>query len=248
MATHFLADLHLTDTREPNAQRLARYLAGPALEAEAVYVLGDLFDVWIGDDGSLPTHRETVDRLGELAARGVPIYFMRGNRDFAVGEAFVQASGMRILEDPCVVDLYGIPTLLSHGDYFCTDDAAHQAFRAKYMNPVWRRRMLRLPLLLRRLLAKRARRKSTEGKALKPWRIMDVNPDAVAATMRENGVQRLIHGHTHRPETHVFDLDGARAERHVLPNWRPDQAGVLVVDESELRTVWLHDELASRRA
>lgn len=242
MATHFLADLHLVDTHEPNAQRLARYLAGPARDADALYVLGDLFDVWIGDDGSLPIHRATVDRFGELTATGIPVYFMRGNRDFAVGDTFVQASGMRILEDPCVVDLHGTPTLLSHGDYFCTDDHRHLAFRAKYMDPAWRRRMLRLPLALRRLLAWYARRESTRGKALKPWRIMDVNPDAVTDTMRRTGAPRLIHGHTHRPDTHVFDLDGARAERQVLPDWRPGRAGVLVVEENRCRLRWLDGE------
>ncbi len=245
MATHFLADLHLIDTREPNAQRLARYLAGPARDAEAVYVLGDLFDVWIGDDGSLPIHRATVDLFGELAASGTPVYFMRGNRDFAVGEAFFQASGMQILSDPHVIDLYGAATLLSHGDYFCTGDRAHQAFRAKYMDPTWRKRMLRLPLWLRRLLAKRARRKSAEGKALKPWHIMDVNPETVTRTMRAHGVRHLIHGHTHRPETHVFNLDGAAAKRHVLPDWRPDQAAVLVADKNALRTLWLNGAFSS---
>jgi Uncharacterized protein conserved in bacteria len=135
MATHLLADVHLTGADDPNAARLSAYLDGPAREAEAVYVLGDLFDVWIGDDGSLPEHAAVIDRFAALARTDVPLYFIRGNRDFAVGEAFVAASHMQILDDPIVVDLHGTPTLLSHGDVFCTDDTAHQKISCPLYRP-----------------------------------------------------------------------------------------------------------------
>ncbi|GAB3683086.1 UDP-2,3-diacylglucosamine diphosphatase [Salinisphaera aquimarina] len=230
MSTHLLADVHLRGADDPNAERLKAYLAGPAREAEALYVLGDLFDVWIGDDGSIPIHASILDAFAKLAATGVPLYFMRGNRDFAVGEGFVAASRMLILDDPVVVDLHGTPTLLSHGDMLCTDDTAHQAFRARYTNPRWRARMLRIPLWLRRWLAARARRKSTAGKASKPAHIMDVNGDTVRTTLREYGVTRLIHGHTHRPASHRVDLDGTQGERIVIADWRPEQAEILVAD------------------
>lgn len=229
MATHLIADVHLRETQDGNIARLADYLAGPAREADALYVLGDLFDVWVGDDGSIPAHRATVDAFAALARSGVPIYFMRGNRDFAVGEAFVAESHMQIVDDPLLVDLHGTPTLLSHGDALCTDDTAHQLFRARYTDPRWRARMLRIPLWLRRMLARHARRKSTAGKTRKAAHIMDVNADTVVETMRQHGVRRLIHGHTHRPDTHCLTIDGQSAARHVLADWRSDRAEVMVV-------------------
>lgn len=239
MATHFLADLHLDNAHGLYAGRLQHYLATAARQAEALYVLGDLFEVWIGDDGSLPRHRATIDAFADLAQTGVPIYFMRGNRDFAIGAQFLLSSGMHLLDDPFLLDLYDVPTLLSHGDMFCTDDHAHQAFRAHYLDPGWRDRKLRLPLWLRRLVAIWARRKSRRGKARKPRHIMDVNADTVVATLRGYGAKRLIHGHTHRPDTHACVIDGAPVQRIVLPDWRPDQSGVLVVDETGCRTLWL---------
>ncbi|MES1925090.1 UDP-2,3-diacylglucosamine diphosphatase [Salinisphaera sp. T31B1] len=231
MAVHLLADVHLRDGKDPNAARLIGYLAGRARHAEAVYVLGDLFDVWVGDDGSIAPHAAVLDAFAELASHGVALYFMRGNRDFAVGEAFVSASRLRILDDPCVVDLAGEPTLLSHGDIFCTDDTAHQAFRARYTNPRWRARMMRLPLWLRRRIARRARRRSQAGKQIKASQLMDVNYDAVRQAMQAYGVRRLIHGHTHRPATHEVALPTCTGERIVLADWRPDQAEVLRIDD-----------------
>ncbi|MES1951182.1 UDP-2,3-diacylglucosamine hydrolase [Salinisphaera sp. S4-8] len=235
MAVHLLADVHLTGDDDPNAERLMRYLDGPARAAEAVYVLGDLFDVWVGDDGSLPVHAGVIDRFAALARTGVPLYFMRGNRDFAVGEAFVAASHMQILDDPVVVELCGIPTLLSHGDIFCTDDTAHQAFRARYTDPRWRARMMKIPLWLRRRIARRARKRSMRGKTRKPAAIMDVNAEAVCRAMQTHDVTRLIHGHTHRPDTHHFEIAGHACERIVLPDWRPDRAQVLVADQRTLQ-------------
>lgn len=239
MATHFLADLHLDNAHDSFARRLQAYLAGPARTAEAVYVLGDLFEVWIGDDGGLPRHRDTIDAFAALTQAGVPAYFMRGNRDFAVGDAFTHATGMRILDDPYMLDLYGVPTLLSHGDLLCTDDIAHQAFRTRYTDPQWRAAKLAWPLWLRQLVARWARHKSRRGKERKPQHIMDVNADSVRRTMLEHGARRLIHGHTHRPATHTQSVDGVELCRIVLPDWRPNQIGIVRVDTGGCDTLWL---------
>lgn len=225
-STHFIADLHLDNDSEPAARRLAAYLAGPARSADALYVLGDLFEVWIGDDGSLPGHRATLDAFAALVAHGVPVCFQRGNRDFAVGNAFAARSGMRVLDDPTVVDLYGTLTLLTHGDLLCSDDLAQQRFRARYSNPRWRARMLALPVWVRRLIARHARQRSAASKQHKAAEIIDVNRDTVAALAHEHGVSRVIHGHTHRPADHVEQA----LARHVIADWRPDQAEVLIVN------------------
>lgn len=227
-ATHVIADLHLIDDCEPAARRLAGYLAGPARDAAAVYVLGDLFEVWIGDDGSIGEHAATLDALRELVLSGVPAYFMRGNRDFAVGRDFEFFSGLTVIEDPSRVILHGVPTLLAHGDVFCSDDTAHQAFRAKYTDPGWRHKRLALPLWLRRAVARRARRRSTKRKADMPPAIMDVNTTTVARMAVAYDVARIIHGHTHRPADH----QGGDVDRYVLADWRPDQAEVLCIDEA----------------
>jgi len=239
LATHFLADLHLNDDHEPFARLLQQYLGGAARAAEAVYVLGDLFEVWIGDDGSLPRHRATIDAFAALAATGTPLYFMRGNRDFAVGSAFEHATGMQILDDPHAMNLYGTTTLLSHGDIFCTDDIEHQKFRRNYMDPQWRAQKLRWPLWARQGVAAWARRKSKNGKRRKPRDIMDVNNDTVTKLMAEYGARLLIHGHTHRPTTHSHVIDGQTVRRVVLPDWRPGQTGLLAVTGAGCETLWL---------
>lgn len=208
-------------------QCLLGYLAGPARQAEALYILGDLFDVWIGDDGSMPVHGPVLEALAELTGSGMAVHFMRGNRDFAVGKDFAQRTGLHIMPDPARIMLYGQPTLLAHGDVFCSDDRQHQAFRAKYTDPRWRRHRLALPLWLRRAAARRARHRSRESKQHKPWHIMDANADTVIQMARTWQVTRIIHGHTHRPADHE---DGALT-RHVLADWRPDQAQVLIAED-----------------
>lgn len=227
-ATHFIADLHLLDDHSPAARCLTGYLAGPARAAEALYVLGDLFEVWIGDDGSIPQHAATLDAFAGLVAAGVPVYFIRGNRDFAVGPQFETRSGMYIIDDPTVLNLHGTPTLLAHGDIFCTDDSKHQAFRKKYTNENWRKHRLALPLWLRRAIARWARRRSARSKTQKPLHIMDVNADTVAHIAAEYNVKRIIHGHTHRPADH---LDNGLS-RHVLADWRDSVAEVLLVSDA----------------
>lgn len=222
---HFIADVHLVGDDTPCARRLAGYLAGPARTAAAVYILGDLFDVWVGDDGSMATHTTTLDGLSALAATRVPVYFQRGNRDFAVGRAFFEHTGLRPLADPIVHRIAGRPTLLAHGDVFCSDDTAHQVFRGRYTNPHWRRWMLKVPLPLRRRLAQRARRRSQQAKMTKPDAIMDVNAETVRSMAADADTMRIVHGHTHRPaDHHDHGLD-----RYVLADWQPDRAEVLTI-------------------
>lgn len=232
MATHFLADLHLQPARPAPVAIFHRYLAGPARAAEAVYILGDLFEYWIGDDGSLPEHRDTVAALAALTDCGVPVYFMHGNRDFAVGEAFAAATGVRLLTDPTVLELDGVTTALTHGDRLCTDDIDHQRFRARYTDPQWLEGMLRLPVFVRRAIARYARWRSRRGGQRKSSQIMDVNANTVRAFLREHEAMRLIHGHTHRPADHAL---AGGAERLVLADWHDDRGEVLVCDADGCR-------------
>lgn len=227
MGIHFIADLHLQPSRPQLTTIARRYLQGPAQSAEALYILGDLFEYWIGDDGSMRDYPGIIADLSALTAAGVPVYFMHGNRDFAVNGDFAAATGVRILPDPTVIDLHGVHIALSHGDRLCTDDIAHQRFRARYTDPEWLQRMLRYPVFVRRLLARYARWRSQRGHDGKPEAIMDVNADTVDAFMREHGVSCLIHGHTHRPADH--DLAGG-AQRLVLADWHDDRGEVLVCE------------------
>ncbi len=230
MTQHFIADAHLTGDDDLSAQRMRYYCRGPGRAADAVYLLGDLFDVWIGDDGSLPKHRRTVEAIGALAATGTMVYFMRGNRDFAVGDEFVATSGVTMLDDPCTTIVGGIPTLLTHGDLLCTNDAAQQRFRARYSNPRWRARMLRLPLVVRHLAARSARRHSKRRHRGCYRQELDVSAQSIARLTRETGTKRLIHGHTHRPT----DDRLGNVDRRVLADWRVDYAEYLVVDDASI--------------
>ncbi len=219
MATLFISDLHLDALRPEPLARFRSLLAGPARRAEALYILGDLFEAWIGDDDDRSPHPEVLAALTDLGAAGKPVYVMRGNRDFLMGPRFERETGCRLLPDPTVVDLYGEPTLLLHGDTLCTDDLEYQAFRRQVRDPKWQAGFLALPLGQRAALAAKARegsRLATEGKA---EAIMDVTPAAVFVAMQAHRVRRLIHGHTHRPAIHRLSLDGADAERIVLGDW-----------------------------
>ena len=219
MSLLFLSDLHLDADRPEATRAFYRFLEERASNAEALYVLGDLFEAWVGDDDDSPLAREVVEALAQLTARGTAVFFAHGNRDFLVGEDFSRRSGAVLLEETSVIEIGGERVLLMHGDSLCTDDRDYQEFRAMVRDPKWQAGFLALPLTARRALAAQARdasRISTSGKLME---IMDVNASAVAELMRENGVRRLIHGHTHRPAVHEFNLDGATATRTVLGDW-----------------------------
>ncbi len=215
----FISDLHL-DPERPDITRLFMdFLATEAVTASALYILGDLFEAWIGDDDPTPHHAEVQDALAQLAQRCVPAFFMHGNRDFLVGEEFAARTGMKLLTDPTVISLYGQPTLLMHGDTLCTDDVDYQEFRSMVRNPEWQRQFLSQPLEARQAFAAKARAESKASQSGKAMDIMDANQQAVEAVMREHGVRRLIHGHTHRPGVHTFSLEGETCQRIVLGDW-----------------------------
>jgi UDP-2,3-diacylglucosamine hydrolase len=219
MSTLFISDLHLDESRPEIVDLFERFLAEEARHAQALYILGDLFESWIGDDDDSVLADRVSRALRALSDSGVPIYFMRGNRDFVLGETFARKAGMTILNDPTVIDLDGKPVLLMHGDTLCTDDVDYQKFRKLMHNRWFQRIALALPLSIRRRIAGRLRGQSQKHVVRKAEAIMDVNQGAVEATLRKHGVLLLIHGHTHRPATHRFDLDGQAVERVVLGDW-----------------------------
>ena len=228
MATLFISDLHLDETRPQIVELFEHFLASEARHAGALYILGDLFEAYIGDDDDAPLPARVASALKALSDSGMPVYFIAGNRDFLLGDDYARRAGMTILEDGTVVDLHGTPTLLLHGDTLCTDDAAYLAFRRQVRDPAWQRQFLSQPLAARRAFAQRARNASREHTSQTAMAIMDVNQGAVEATLREARVARMIHGHTHRPAVHDFTLDGAAAQRIVLGDWY-EQGSVLRV-------------------
>ena len=217
--TYFVADLHLTDERPDATGRFFRFLENEVEGADALYILGDLFEAWVGDDHDEHVARDTAHRLKSLANAGTNIYFMHGNRDFMLAQRYAVSSGMHLLSDPTSIELYGVPTLLMHGDTLCTDDTTYQTFRRRVRRPWVLALLRRLPLPLRQRMARQARTSSESAKAGKATEIMDVNSHEVMRVLRENQANRLIHGHTHRPAQHNHEIDGQRYERWVLPDW-----------------------------
>jgi UDP-2,3-diacylglucosamine hydrolase len=218
--TLFISDLHLDDARPRINAIFLEFILGQATRAEALYILGDLFEFWVGDDAiGLPLNQSVVEALATLSRRGTRLYFMHGNRDFLVREGFANATGAALLPDPTEVDLYGRRTLLMHGDTLCTDDIAYQQFRAQVHDPARQAAFLARTIAERHAIVRGVRGQSDAAKAGKSEEIMDVSPRAVEATLRRHGYPTLVHGHTHRPATHVLDVDGHRCERWVLPDW-----------------------------
>ncbi|MBT9567896.1 MAG: UDP-2,3-diacylglucosamine diphosphatase [Thiobacillus sp.] len=217
--TFFVADLHLTDARPEATGRFFRFLEADASGADALYILGDLFEAWVGDDHDEQVAHDTARRLRALVDTGTPVYFMHGNRDFMLAQRYATASGMTLLDDPTPIDLYGVPTLLTHGDTLCTDDTAYQRFRARFRRPWVLGVLRRLPLSLRHRMARQARAGSESAKADKPVEIMDVNAAEVSRVLHAHQAERLIHGHTHRPARHQHEVDGQLCERWVVPDW-----------------------------
>ena len=228
MATLFIADLHLQTEEPAITAGFLRFLHGEARQADALYILGDLFEAWIGDDDPNPLHRQIAAALKALAESGVPCYFLHGNRDFLVGQRFARESAMTLLPEEKLLDLYGRKVLIMHGDTLCTDDAGYLAFRAKVHNPLIQRLFLALPLFIRRRIAARMRADSKAANSSKSMDIMDVNPQAVVDVMERHHVQWLIHGHTHRPAVHELQANGQPAWRVVLGAWHSEGSMVKV--------------------
>jgi UDP-2,3-diacylglucosamine hydrolase len=222
----FVSDVHL-DAEAPEAiEQFLAFLRTEASHAEALYILGDLFEVWVGDDDDAPDKARVCGALAQLTAGGVACFALHGNRDFLLGERFSTRTGVQLLPDPVVADFEGERVLLTHGDALCVDDRSYQELRSTVRAAAWQRRFLSLPLETRMLLADEARAGSRAHTARVIPRIMDVNAEAVAAAFRTGGVRRIIHGHTHRPAIHEMQLAGAPAWRIVLGAWY-EQGSVL---------------------
>ena len=219
----FIADLHLGPQRPRTTARLLEFLKSDVPRHRELVILGDLFEYWIGDDAAASA-QPVLDALAACTARGHRLLLMHGNRDPLLGHGFAAATGGTLLADPIVVDVVGTPTLLSHGDAWCTGDVAYQQFRAMTREPQVQRDFLSRTLDDRIAFARSVRMQSESEKSTKASDIMDVAPEAVLAALRAAGVRRIIHGHTHRPAAHVVDLDGTLAERWVLPDWDLDEA------------------------
>jgi len=217
--TLFVSDLHLDEERPAAVARFARFLGEAVPGADALYILGDLFEYWVGDDGlALPFPAQVAAMLSPVG-RKVPTYFMHGNRDFLVAERFCNETGIRLAPDPTVIDLYGEQALLVHGDTLCTDDTQYQAFRAQVRNPAWQAAALARPLDERVAIARGMRSDSQAAKDAKSAEIMDVTPAAVEEAFEQSGCRLMIHGHTHRPGRHVHRVRGEECVRWVLADW-----------------------------
>lgn len=243
MATLFISDLHLDPARPDITRLFGEFLDGEARDAAALYILGDLFEAWVGDDDPSETGAFVAERLRALADRGVPIHFQRGNRDFLLGRDYAARAGITILPDPAVILLDGQPVLLGHGDLLCTDDTAYQQFRAQTRAPAWQAAFLSQPLPARLAFAAQARQASMARQGeLQQAGTMETLTDVAAATVEDTfaryGVDTMIHGHTHRPAIHALSVGGRERRRVVLGDWY-EQGSVLRVADGrfDLRTL-----------
>lgn len=230
--TYFISDLHLSAQRSDITACFLRFMENEAGKAEALYILGDLFEVWIGDDDRSTFSELVADAILTVSTQ-MPVYFIHGNRDFAIGDKFAKRSGMKLLAEQCVIDLYGRRTLISHGDELCTRDIEYMKFRKKARGWWWPKLMLALPLSWRRKIADNGRKISQNNHKGLSAEIMDVTPSEVDRVMQAYDVNYFIHGHTHRPNIHIFELGGVSRQRIVLGDWY-DQGSILVATPEEL--------------
>ncbi len=235
--TLFVSDLHLDQKRPHIIAAFCQFLENLS-NVDALYILGDLFEYWIGDDDPAIGLEPVITALQNLSNSNIPVYFIHGNRDFLVGKKFAQLTHCKILDEENVIDLYGTPTLLMHGDTLCTDDVAYQNYRAKIRNRWVQKTLLMLSQKQRLKLAEKLRNKSVSATQEKSEDIMDVNQQTVEHAMRKHSVNHLIHGHTHRPAVHEFDIDNQTHKRIVLGDWY-DQGSVLVCTPNamQLKTI-----------
>lgn len=234
MSTLFVSDVHLNNSRENIVRAFLGFLDQKARHADALFILGDLFDEWLGDDDEKPPHREVSEALAALTATGLPVSVVHGNHDFLLGKKFAKRSGCKLLGDHTIIDVYGTSTLIMHGDTLCTRDVNYQTFRKMTRNPIMQKMFLSMSLDKRAEKAANVRSESSKDIALKADEIMDVTPEAVDDIMRKHRVRHLIHGHTHRPAVHNFTLNEQEATRIVLGDWY-EQDSVLIWDEAGYR-------------
>ena len=217
--TYFIADLHLDAKRPEISKIFSEFLSTQVIEADALYILGDLFEYWVGDDQPTSEFQACIDGLRKLKAHNIPVYFIHGNRDFLIGKAFAEQTGIIQLPDSKVIDLYDTPALIMHGDTLCTDDADYQQLRSMLRDKSWQQDFIKTPINERIRKAQQLREQSKQATAEKDDHITDVNTDEVIKVMQQNNVNLLIHGHTHRPATHNIKINNLAARRIVLGDW-----------------------------
>ncbi|NOX42327.1 MAG: UDP-2,3-diacylglucosamine diphosphatase [Gammaproteobacteria bacterium] len=238
MPTLFISDLHLCKDRPQINELFLNFLTTDTKEIHALYILGDLFEVWIGDDVVTAEDKIILAALKSVTQSGIPVYVMHGNRDFFLAEQFCEQTGSQIIADPSIIDLYGTPTLIMHGDTLCTDDTSYQQFRSMVRSEIWQTQFLAMTPEQRQKIATKYRNESKIQTKLKEAKIIDANQQTIETVMQENNVLHLIHGHTHRPGTHHFQLNNNSAQRVVLGDWY-EHGSVLIVDKSgyDLKTL-----------
>ncbi|MDN4503734.1 UDP-2,3-diacylglucosamine diphosphatase [Alteromonadaceae bacterium BrNp21-10] len=239
--TLFIADLHLSESRPDITAAFVHFVETQAIHADALYVLGDLFEVWVGDDEDAPLHRQVMQCFKHLTDSKVPVFFIHGNRDFLIGKRFSQRTGVQILPEHSLIDLYGKTALIMHGDTLCTADIDYQKFRRQSRSWWWQTAVLCLPLKIRQHMGAKARQKSQQINQYKSEEIMDVTQAEVIQQMQAFGVNLLIHGHTHRPAIHQFGINGEDVQRVVLGDWY-EQGSVLTVSADNMQLT--HSPLA----
>jgi len=234
MSTYFISDLHLSAETPARFNAFSAFMQDASQKADAIYILGDLFEYWIGEDSIDVSHSRPIAEVMKQASADCPCFFLPGNRDFLVTEQFTKLTGFELIEDGTIIDLYGTPTLLLHGDALCTDDTAHQEFRRGMIcNKAWQAEFLKLDLATRLEQAQKARMQSKEHKASVSMEIMDVNEDAVIDYFEQHRVSQMIHGHTHRQHIHTHGTSKGEAKRYVLGDWDKTDS-VLIASESGL--------------
>ena len=233
MATYFISDLHLERIESPITNILTTFL-DDLNQNDSLYILGDLFESWIGDDNVSELSQYISDRLLMLSKRNISVAIMHGNRDFLIGEDFCKASSIELINDPRIIEIDTKKVMLTHGDELCTDDKEYQAFRSVVRNPLWQKDFLNFPISKREKIAGEAKDASKDSKESKAMEIMDVNTDAVLKAFNDHDIEIMIHGHTHRPNIHKVSNEGKNLTRYVLGDWSKNSAIILKWNEAEV--------------
>jgi len=242
MTTFFISDIHISEQYPEIGEQLIDFLENQAQQSDALYILGDLFEYWLGDDDTNHEYKKIKSTLKLYTDKKIPTYLMHGNRDFLIGETFANETGITILPDPSIIDLYGEKILISHGDIFCTDDIEYQLSRESTRNPNWQKMILGKSLKERKKLAYEARKKSSKHTRQTKKILMDVNQNEINETFKKYGLNQIIHGHTHKPAIHNSMINGELYKRIVLGDWY-DQGSVLKWDQSGPELVTLNRAL-----
>ena len=233
MATYFISDLHLERIESPITNIFTAFL-DDLNQNDSLYILGDLFESWIGDDNVSELSQYISDRLLMLSERDISVAIMHGNREFLIGEDFCKASSIKLINDPRIIEIDTKKVMLTHGDELCTDDKEYQAFRSVVRNPLWQKDFLNFPISKREKIAGEAKDASKDSKENKAMEIMDVNTDAVFKAFNDREIEIMIHGHTHRPNIHKVSNEGKNLTRYVLGDWSKNSAIILKWNEAEV--------------